>query len=75
MPTFDNIFKHIAGEFSQDFAVLALKTSDVEVTGKLNTEHITVKTHRSDMVYHVRLPDDAGNASVCIIAFRKFCQP
>ena len=58
MSTFDNIFKHIAGEFSQDFAVLALKTSEVEVTGRLNTEHITVKMHQSDMVYHVRLPDE-----------------
>ncbi len=58
MSTFDNIFKHIAGEFTQDFAVLALKTSEVEVTGRLNTEHITVKTHQSDMVYHVRLPDE-----------------
>ncbi len=58
MSEYDKIFKHIAGEFSQDFAVLALKTSEVEVTGRLNTEHITVKMHQSDMVYHVRLPDE-----------------
>ena len=58
MSIYDNIFKYIAGECPYDFAVLALNTSDLEVTGKLNTEHITVKMHRSDMVYHVRLPDE-----------------
>ena len=58
MSEYDKIFKHIAGEFPQDIAVLALKTSEVEVTDRLNTEHITVKTHQSDMIYHVRLPDE-----------------
>ncbi len=58
MSTYDNIFKHIAVEYAQDIATLALKTPEVEVTDLLNTEHITVKMHQSDMVYHVRLPDE-----------------
>ncbi len=58
MSAYDKIFKHIAGEFPQDIAVLALKTSEVEVTDRLNTEHITIKTHQSDMIYQVRLPDE-----------------
>ncbi len=58
MSAYDKIFKHIAGEFPRDIAVLALKTSEVEVTDRLNTEHITIKTHQSDMIYQVRLPDE-----------------
>ena len=58
MATYDNIFKHIAGEFAQDIAVLSLETSEVEVIGKLNTEHISVKTLHSDIVYCVQLPNE-----------------
>ena len=58
MPYYDEIFKHVTGEFPQDLAVLALKTSEVEVGERLSTEHATVRMHHSDMTFHVRLPDE-----------------
>ncbi len=58
MPYYDAIFKHIAGEFSQDLVEMVLNTSDVEVISRLSTEQTTVRIHHSDMTYHVRLPDE-----------------
>lgn len=58
MPYYDEIFKHVTGEFPQDLAVLALKTSEVEVGERLSTEQATVRVHHSDMTFHVRLPDE-----------------
>lgn len=58
MPYYDEIFKHVIGEFPKDLAVLALKTSDVEVQDRLSTEQATVRTHYSDMTFHVCLPDE-----------------
>lgn len=58
MSYYDEIFKHVAGEFPQDLAVLALKTSEVEVGERLSTEHATVRMHHSDMTFHVHLPDE-----------------
>ena len=58
MASYDKVFKHIAGEFPYSLAVLALKTSELEVLEQLNTEHVTVRTHHSDMTFHVRLPNE-----------------
>lgn len=58
MPYYDEIFKHVTGEFPYGLAVLALKTSEVEVGDRLNTEQATVRMHHSDMTFHVRLPDE-----------------
>ena len=35
MPYYDEIFKHVAGKFPKDLAVLALKTSELEVGDRL----------------------------------------
>ena len=58
MADFDEVFKHITGKFPDALAALALKTSEVEVGDRLNTEHITVQMHHSDMTFHIRLPDE-----------------
>ena len=58
MADFDELFKHITGKFPDALAVLALKTSEVEVGAPLNTEHITVRMHHSDMTFHIKLPDE-----------------
>ncbi len=58
MPYYDEIFKHVTGKFPQDLAVLALKTSEVEVVERLSTEQATVRMHHSDMTFDVRLPDE-----------------
>ena len=47
MADFDELFKHITGKFPDALAVLALKTSEVEVGAPLNTEHITVRMHQA----------------------------
>ena len=60
MANFDELFKHITGQFPYALAALALKTSEVEVGDPLNTEHITVRMHHSDMTFHIRLPDEDG---------------
>ena len=58
MPYYDEIFKHVTGEFPRPLAALALKTPEVEVGERLNTEHVTVRSHHNDMAFHVRLPDE-----------------
>ncbi len=58
MPYYDEIFKHVTGAFPQDLAVLALKTSKLEVGERLSTEHATVRMHHGDMTFHVRLPEE-----------------
>ena len=58
MASYDKVFKHIAGRYPHEIAVLALKTSEVEVLEQLNTEHVTLRTLHSDMTFHVRLPDE-----------------
>ena len=58
MPYYDEIFKHVTREFPRSLAALALKTPEVEVGDPLNTEHITVRMHHSDMTFHVHLPDE-----------------
>jgi predicted transposase YdaD len=58
MPYYDEIVKHLMDRFPHAFAVLALKTPDVEVQGKLTTEQPTVKIHQSDMTFRVRLRDE-----------------
>ena len=60
MADFDELFKHITGKFPYPLAALALKTSEVEVGDPLNTEHITVRMHRSDMTFHIKLADEAA---------------
>ena len=58
MPYYDEIFKHVTVQFPQDLAMLVLKTSEVKVGGRLSTEQTTVRVHRSDMTFHVHLPDE-----------------
>ncbi len=54
MPYYDEIFKHVTGEFPYALAALALKTPEVEVGKRLATEHVTVRMHHSDMTFPVR---------------------
>ena len=58
MPYYDEIFKHVTKGFPHSLAALALKTREVEVGEPLNTEHITVRMHHSDMTFPVHLPDE-----------------
>ena len=58
MPYYDEIFKHVTGEFPHALARLALKTSEIEVGERLGTEQATVRMHHSDMTFHIRLPDE-----------------
>ena len=58
MANFDELFKEITSKYPYALAALALKTSDVEVGDRLNTEHITVRVHHSDMTFHIELPDE-----------------
>ena len=58
MANYDELFKHITGEFPEPLAALALQTPDVEVGKHLNTEHTTVRMHHSDMTFHINLPDE-----------------
>ena len=58
MPYYDEIFKHVTGEFPYALAALALKTPEVEVGKRLATEHTTVRIHHSDMTFHISLPDE-----------------
>ena len=58
MASFDELFKHITGQFPHALAALALKTSAVEVGASLNTEHLTVRRHYSDMTFLISLPDE-----------------
>ena len=57
MPYYDEVFKHVTGEFPYELAALALNTSEVEVGDRLGTDQATVRMHHSDMTFHVRLPD------------------
>ena len=58
MANFDELFKEITGKYPYALAALALKTSEVKVGDSLNTEHITVRVHHSDMTFHIELPDE-----------------
>ena len=58
MPYYDEVFKHITGEFPQGMAALALNTPDVEVGDRLGTDQATVRIHHSDMTFHICLPDE-----------------
>ena len=58
MAFFDKIFKFITGIFPDSLAGLALGTSKVKILGKLNTEHVALRMHHSDMTFHVQLPDE-----------------
>ncbi len=58
MPYYDEVFKHVTGEFPYALAALALNTPDVEVGERLSTEHTTVQMHQNDMTFQVRLPDE-----------------
>ena len=58
MSHYDEIVKHLMDRFPNEFAALALKTTDVEVQEKLTTEQPTIKMHHSDMTFKVRLPDE-----------------
>ncbi len=60
MANFDELFKHVTGEYPYALAALALKTPEVEVGDRLNTEHITVRMHHSDITFHIELPDEAA---------------
>ncbi len=56
MVKYDEIFKYIVGNFPRALAALALNTREVEIGESVSTEHLTVRTHRSDMAFHISLP-------------------
>ena len=58
MPYYDEVFKHVTGEFPRALAVLVLKTPEVEVGDRLGTEQATVQTHHTDLTFEIRLPDE-----------------
>ena len=58
MANFDELFKEITGKYPYALAALALKTSEVKVGDSLNTEHLTVRVHYSDLTFHIELPDE-----------------
>ncbi len=58
MAYYDEIIKHITGRFPNSLAALALGTSKIKVLGQLNTEHVTVRRHHSDMTFRIRLADE-----------------
>ena len=58
MPYYDEVFKHLTEQAPHALAVLALRTSDVEVREKLSTEQPTVKVHHSDLTFRVRLRNE-----------------
>ena len=58
MANFDEVFKDITGKYPYALAALVLKTSEVKVGDSLNTEHITVRVHHSDLTFHIELPDE-----------------
>ena len=58
MPYYDEVFKHLTEQAPHALAVLALRTSDVEVGEKLSTEQPTVKVHYSDLTFRVRLRNE-----------------
>ena len=58
MANFDELFKEITGKYPYALAALALKTPEVKVGDSLNTEHITVRMHHSDLTFHIELPDE-----------------
>ena len=60
MSGYDELFKHITSEFPRALTALALKTSEVEVGERVSTEQATVRVHRSDMTFHIQLPDEAA---------------
>ncbi len=58
MAFFDKIFKRITEWFPDALAALALGTSEVKILEQLNTAHVTLRVHHSDMTFHVQLPDE-----------------
>ena len=62
MEHFDELFKYL-GDYSPDaFAALSLAAERVRVVALLNTEHLTVKMHHSDMTFRISLPDRGEEA-------------
>ena len=55
MAQYDEIVKHLMHQFSDEFVRLAFGTSAFEVLDKLDTEQQTIKVHRNDMTFKVRL--------------------
>ena len=58
MAQYDEIIKHLLDRFAEEFARLAFKTTNVEVIAKLDTEQQTIKGHRNDMTFRVRLQNE-----------------
>ena len=58
MQQFDKFFKHIVGERPREMAMLALGTRKVKIGGRVATEHLTIRTHFSDMAFDVHLPKE-----------------
>lgn len=60
MSDYDELFKHVTSEFPHALARLALKSPEVKVGERVSTEQVTVRVHRSDMTFHIQLPDEAA---------------
>ena len=58
MQQFDKVFKHIVGEHPREVVTLALGTREVKIGARVATEHLSVQTHFSDMVFPVSFPNE-----------------
>ena len=58
MQQFDKLFKHIVGEHPREVVMLALGTRKVKIGARVATEHLSVQTHFSDMVFPVSFPNE-----------------
>ena len=52
---FDELIKHLLQRFAKEFVRLGCDTDDFEVLDQLDTELQTIKVHRTDMAFKVRL--------------------
>ena len=52
---YDELIKHLMHLFTKEFVRLVCDTDDFEVLDQLDTELQTIKVHRTDMAFKVRL--------------------
>ena len=52
---YDELVKHLMHQFTQEFVGFVCDTDDFEVLDQLDTELQTIKVHRTDMAFKVRL--------------------
>ncbi len=55
---YDELIKHLIQRFAKEFVSLVCVTDDFEVLDQLDTELQTIKVHRTDMTFKVRLASE-----------------